>query len=83
MEKKMRTLFFLLTFIILTACSTGPKWVQEGKTKRDIRMDHWACVDSLLGKHKQFSGLTDKQIDELQAECMREKGYRDESKTKN
>ncbi len=61
----MRTLFFLLTFIILTACSTGPKWVQEGKTKRDIRTAHWACVDSLLDEHKDFVGLTDKEIQEL------------------
>ena len=76
----MRALFFLFTLIIVTACTTGPNWVQEGKTKRDVRTDHWACMDSLLDKHKDFEGLTDKQIQDLEAECMRAKGYRDESK---
>jgi len=76
----MRTLCFLLTLIIVTGCSMGPNWVQEGKTRRDIRMDYWACVDSLLGEHNQFVGLNDKQIQELEDECMRAKGYQDKSK---
>jgi len=79
----MRTIFFLFTLIIVTGCATEPNWVQEGKTKRDMKYDRIACYDSLLGKHKQFAGLTDKQIEDLKAECMRAKGYQDESKMKN
>lgn len=84
MEKKMRTIFFLFALIILTGCSTGPNWVQAGKTKQDMKYDRIDCYDSLIREHNQFAaGFTDKQIKDLMAKCMQAQGYHEESKTKN
>ena len=48
-----------------------------------MKYDRIDCRDSLLKSHNQFKGLTDKQIEHLMDECMRDKGYHDESKSKD
>ena len=59
-----------------------PSWVQEGKTKQDMKYGKVDCYESLLKEHDTFPGFADKEIRDLMATCMGAKGYHDESKAK-
>ena len=74
---------FCLFVIVLgmTGCAAESKWVQEGKTPLQAEEDIFECENTLLRKHNNFAGLSDKEIDNLMDQCMKSKGYTAVSKS--
>ena len=71
----MRLLVFLFTMLALAACAEM-RYAQEGKTARDTEQDVFVCENQVLAENKGLRGLSDKEIQDLQDECMKSKGYR-------
>lgn len=75
-----KTIYYSVLFLLI-GCATKPNWVQEGKTPREANLDVIQCYDYELKQHAGFEDLTDQEIKQLMSECMKAKGYRDETQT--
>ena len=72
----MKNIWLFIVLLGVTGCAAELRWEQEGKTAAQEEEDYFQCEDKLLREHDNFIGLSDKEIDKLMDECMKEKGYR-------